>query len=88
MKKIHPKLSIVIVSYNVSQLTINCIHSIFKYERSVPFEVFVVDNNSTDSTIENLITEFGNNKNVKLIANKENLGYAGGNNQVIDEVEG
>lgn len=72
------KLSIVIVSYNVKEYLSACITSIQR--DSVPVEIIVVDNNSSDGTLQMLKESF---PLVKLIANKENKGFSGANNQGI-----
>ncbi len=77
---ITPVLSIIIVSYNTSQLTIDCLRSVFadKGLSDIPFEVIVIDNASTDDSVKLL-------KKLKypitLIENKTNLGFAKANNQ-------
>lgn len=70
-----PEVSIVIVSYNTKDLLLSCIDSIGTYA-SVATEIIVSDNGSTDGTIEALEA----NKRIVLIQNKENLGFAKGNN--------
>jgi len=80
------QLSIIVLSFNTKKLTLACIDSILKHykkqlEDSV-FEIIVVDNNSSDDTVatinKQLITN--NKKYFKIITNKENFGFAKGNN--------
>jgi GT2 family glycosyltransferase len=73
-------LSIVIVSWNTKDLVRDCLNSIKKCTHSISYEVFLVDNNSSDGTVEMVKSEF---KDVKLIANKTNNGFAKANNQAI-----
>ncbi len=73
-------LSIVIVSWNVKDLLKQNLKEIFKSKGDFSFEVFVVDNASQDGSAEMVKAEF---PEVKLIANKENLGFAKANNQAI-----
>lgn len=54
-------------------------------ESNIRYEVFVVDNNSRDKTVEMVSTEF---PGVKLIANSINAGFAAANNQAIREANG
>lgn len=78
-------LSIIIVSWNVRDKLRENLKSIFSSDHSVGFEVFVVDNNSQDNTVEMITNEFAE---VKLIANQENLGFAKANNQAIRQARG
>jgi GT2 family glycosyltransferase/Flp pilus assembly protein TadD/glycosyltransferase involved in cell wall biosynthesis len=82
--------SIIILTYNQIEYTKKCIDSIFK-NTSEPFELIVVDNGSSDGTVKYLESEvLGRNTAVrlKLIKNKENKGFAGGNNQGIAAATG
>lgn len=72
------KLSIVIVSYNTKDVLKQCINSIKSIIKSVDYEIVIVDNNSTDDTKKYL--KKIKNKKIKTIFNKENLGFAAGNN--------
>lgn len=66
-------LSIIIVSYNTAELTINCIKSIYNQTKEIDYEIIVVDNNSKDDSVCRIQKEF---PNVKLIVNKDNRGFA------------
>lgn len=79
------KLSICIVSWNTRDLLRKCLASIYKYPPSCDFEVFVADNNSSDGTPDMVAKDF---PQVLLIKNKENLGFAGANNQIIEKTKG
>ena len=59
------ELSIIIVSYNVSKLVVKCIHSIYQYEKDIPFEILLVDNNSCDDTISIVKSEFNKCDNIE-----------------------
>ncbi len=74
------KVCIVIVSYNVCQLVDECLQSVRKALRGIDGEVYVVDNNSTDQTVETLRPLY---PDVCFIANKDNVGFARANNQAI-----
>lgn len=74
------KISIVILNWNGYKDTLECLKSIRKLQiREFELELVVVDNASADKSIEKIM---GNklNKDVKVIGNIENLGFAGGNN--------
>ncbi|MBN1116262.1 MAG: glycosyltransferase [Bacteroidales bacterium] len=73
-------LSIVIVNYNVKHFLEQCLHSVEKAKENLETEVFVVDNNSVDGSCQMVEEKF---PWVKLIANKENLGFSKANNQAI-----
>jgi len=78
-------LSIIIVSWNVKEKLRENLSVLFKSERNLDFEIFVIDNNSEDGTVEMIGRDF---KQVKLISNKENLGFAHACNQGISESRG
>jgi len=79
------ELSIIIVSYNTKELLRNCINSIIRNTHNVDYEIMVVDNASSDGSVEMLRKEF---PQVNIIANKENLGFAKANNQGIRVAKG
>jgi GT2 family glycosyltransferase len=66
-------LSIVIVSYNTSELTINCLKSIYSETKRIDFEIIVVDNNSDDDTVSKIKTLY---PLVKIVENIDNRGFA------------
>ena len=70
-------VSIVIVNWNARDLVRPCLDSIYRQTHGVSFEVIVMDNLSSDGSVEMLRDEF---PNVKLIASDVNRGFAGGNN--------
>ena len=78
-------LSIIIVSWNVRDLLEKCIKSIYLHTKDLNFEVFVVDNASTDNSAEMIKKEF---PQVKLIVNKENAGFGKANNQAYELASG
>ena len=73
-------LSICIVSWNVSEDLRSCLESLHARNCSVTFETSVVDNASSDNTLEMLTGRF---PQVNVIANDRNLGFAAANNQAI-----
>lgn len=79
------QLSVVIVNYNVKFFVQLCLDSLSKALDGVDYEVFVVDNASSDGSVEYLSRMF---PSVKLIANKDNVGFARANNQAIRQCEG
>lgn len=86
-------LSVIVLSYNTKELLKNCLESVIKAveelknERRV--ELIVVDNASTDGSVEeikNLKFKIKNdNLKLKIILCESNLGFAGGNNEGLKE---
>jgi len=74
------KLSIVVVNYNVKYFLEQCLDSVFLAIKNIDAEVFVVDNLSTDDSLEYLKPLF---PDVKFIENQENVGFSRANNQAI-----
>lgn len=79
------KLSIIIVSFNTLDLTRECIKSIQRTVE-VRHEIIVVDNNSQDGSIAML--EELKSKDLKIIKNKQNLGFSAANNIGITHASG
>jgi hypothetical protein len=77
-------LSIVIVSWNVRDLLRQCLDSLAA-QQSPAVEVIVVDNGSTDGSVEMARAEF---PAVALIANADNRGFPAANNQGIRAANG
>ena len=79
-------LSVVIVNYQTFELTKNTIDSILKYDYSFEYEIFVVDNASSDDSLARLEDYFKDK--VRFIASRENNGFAAGNNQALRQATG
>ncbi len=79
------KLSVIIVNYNVKVFLENSLISIQKAMKGIDGEVIVVDNGSDDGSVEMVRQKF---QTVKLIANKNNVGFASANNQAINDSRG
>ncbi len=78
----NPRVSVVIVNWKTPALLARCLDSI-KLEPSFDdFEIWVVDNNSGDQSVEMLKSGY---PHVKLIENKDNLGFSKACNQAIPE---
>ena len=73
-------LSIAIVNWNTRELLERCLASIYETASGFAFEVFVVDNASTDDSRDMVRSRF---PQVQLIANQDNAGFARANNQAI-----
>jgi len=76
-------LSIIILSFNTKGITDECLKrlqsSVISCQTKLKnnIEVIVVDNASTDDSVSKIQSY---KSQVKIIKNKENLGFAGGNN--------
>lgn len=74
------QLSVIIVNYNVKYFLEQCLQSVLKAGAGIAMEVFVVDNNSVDGSVEMVREKF---PTVQLIANTDNKGFSSANNQAI-----
>ena len=80
-----PDLTIIILSYNVEKLLLDCLSSVYKtMEKSDQWEVVVIDNASTDSSAASVKKHF---PHVKIIQNEKNLGFSAGNNIALKQVK-
>jgi len=75
------KLSVIIVNYNVKYFLEQALHSVKKAMQGMEVEVIVVDNHSVDGSVEMVRNKF---PFVKIIDNKQNLGFSKANNQAIN----
>src|SRR5512147_1338641 len=78
-------LSIVIVNWNTKQLLLDCLSSIYRTVRRPSFEIFVVDNGSSDGSVEAVSRA---HPAVRVIANAANLGFAQANNLALRKMAG
>ncbi|MDX2114089.1 MAG: glycosyltransferase family 2 protein [Planctomycetota bacterium] len=74
-----PAVSIVVVSFNTRQMTLECLRSVFGETRDTSFELIVYDNASSDGSADAIAAEFG--ERVRLLRSAENLGFARANNE-------
>ena len=77
-------VSIIIVNYNGKRWLKACFDSLYR-QTYKNFEIIFVDNASKDNSVE-FVKE--NYKKVKVIVNKDNLGFASGNNAGLKEAKG
>jgi GT2 family glycosyltransferase len=78
-------VSIIIVNYNACKLLLQCINSIAKYETKIKNEIIVVDNKSSDGSIETVAYQF---PFVRLVPLEKNVGFAAANNVGIQYSRG
>jgi GT2 family glycosyltransferase len=79
------KLSVVIVNYNSGKVLRTCLSSVFRETRDLAFEVILVDNASSDGSVDEVRRDF---PLVRIICNPENRGFAAANNIAIREATG
>ncbi len=79
------KLSVIIVNYNVEHFLEQCLYSVEKAIDGIEAEVWVVDNNSVDGSMQMLSQKF---PWVNCIANTDNVGFSKANNQAIKLAKG
>lgn len=80
-----PELSIIVISYNTREMTLACLRSVIAETRETSYEIIVVDNNSPDRSAEAIAAEF---PDVRLLAERVNHGFAGGNNLAAARARG
>ncbi|MDX6197670.1 MAG: hypothetical protein QOJ79_821 [Actinomycetota bacterium] len=78
-----PRATVVIVNWNGERLLRSCLDALTRQQTSAPFEIWVADNASSDSSVELLRTEY---PHVRIVQNETNLGFAGGNNAALRQV--
>ncbi len=80
-----PDVSIIIVSYNSATYIERCLRSIYELTHDVTYEIILVDNQSTDTTIQLVERNF---PEVVIIKNQKNFGFAAANNKGIAASKG
>jgi GT2 family glycosyltransferase len=80
MSEISYSISVVIVNYNVRFFLEQALRSVFKASSNLSVQVWVVDNSSSDDSIEMVKQKF---PTVQIIENIHNVGFARANNQAI-----
>ncbi len=75
--------TVVVVNWNGERLLRSCLDALARQQTSRPFEVWVVDNASSDGSVALLQREY---PHVRLLRNEANLGFTGGNNTALRQV--
>jgi GT2 family glycosyltransferase len=78
-------LSIIVVSFNTRDMTLDCLRSIVSQTRDISYEIIVVDNSSVDDSVEAIRKEF---PRINLMASDTNLGFAKANNVACEHARG
>ena len=81
----HFDVSVIIVNWNTRDILRNCLLSIYEQTNEIDFEVIIVDNASTDGSVEMVKRDF---PQAALIENMENRGFAVANNQGLKIAKG
>jgi O-antigen biosynthesis protein len=79
------ELSIIIVNYNVKHFLEQCLYTVHKAARAISSEIIVIDNNSSDDSIDYLQPQF---PGVRFFANNENQGFGKACNQGLKLASG
>jgi GT2 family glycosyltransferase len=82
MKK---NVSVIIVSYNTKELLSECLNSICEFTEDVNYEIIVIDNGSTDGTLEIIKRDYSH---INLIENLDNIGFGRACNLGIEKASG
>lgn len=78
------KVSGSIVTYNNGDIIQECIHSILEHTEDIDFTLYVMDNGSTDETVDIIRKNFDR---VRLICNETNTGFGHGHNTVLSVMD-
>lgn len=77
-------VSIIIINYNTLALTRDCIDSIFTHTTDISFEVILVDNCSSDGSVD----FFKNDNRIRFVESGQNLGFGKANNLGFTHAKG
>jgi GT2 family glycosyltransferase len=76
-----PALSVLVVNFTAGDLLAACVGAVL--EAPVRAQVLVSDNGSSDGSLALVRTRFGADPRLTLVENRENLGFAAGNNRML-----
>lgn len=83
-----PELSIIIVNWNGGELLRSCLKSIARFPPSVPYDIVIVDNASSDDSVGWLksaeVNSLFPHVGVHVIENRDNVGFGAANNQAFE----
>ena len=78
------KLSIAVVNYNSGDYLFNCLNSLTKVNQEINFDVWVIDNASSDQSFEDAKKKFSN---FTFVKNDQNLGFGKAYNQILGKLK-
>lgn len=79
------QVSVIIINYNTAQWVEACIHSIKKYTQDVSYEIWVVDNQSAERTIEKVVS---NLEEINFVQMPQNVGFGAACNAAAAKANG
>lgn len=79
-----PALTVIIISYNTRDLTLKALETLYATTVETPINVIVLDNASKDGSVDAIRQDY---PQVELIASKDNLGFAAGNNMAAKQAK-
>jgi GT2 family glycosyltransferase len=79
------EISVIIVNWNTKKPLLDCLGSVFETLQNIPFEVWLVDNASTDGSVQAAKASF---PTIHVIENERNLGFAAANNLAFKKMKG
>jgi N-acetylglucosaminyl-diphospho-decaprenol L-rhamnosyltransferase len=82
------KISLIIVNYNTPEILAECIRSIFNFEKNSDFEIIIVDNNSTDNSVETIRKIEKDYERIKTVFIKEGRSFSYANNKGFEASSG
>lgn len=82
----YPLVSIILLNYNGEKYISQCVKSVLKSDYN-NFELIIMDNNSSDNSMEIIKREYDDNR-IRIIKSDKNLGFAGGNNRGAEYAKG
>jgi len=80
-----PLVSVILVTYNTRELLARCLESLPAALEGIPYEVWVVDNGSTDDTLSWLQAH---HPEIHVLTNPTNRGFAAANNRAMARAQG
>jgi GT2 family glycosyltransferase len=85
-----PVCSVCIANYNGEQVLKDCIESVLAQEGSVPLEIIIHDDASTDDSCAWIKTEYPSDRfpQITLLESKDNVGFCVSNNRMVDRARG
>ncbi len=78
-------ISVILVSYNTAQMSVDALDCLFRSEGDFELEVFVIDNASQDNSVDLISSKY---PDIKLLKNETNVGFGRANNQALPFIKG